>query len=97
MTDRLSKEPHITFDTLDTIKHNGSKKEIDFSVPLVVAISSLLVLRYLGSELGHNAGAFRLIGGIALVVAFFSSRIFKALKRKYVIVLLALPQKDQKR
>ena len=84
MIERLNKETFIDHHTLSNIKHTASKSEIDFSVPLVVAVSSLLVLRYLGNELGQNAGAFRLLGGIALVVAFFSRRIFKALKRKYV-------------
>lgn len=84
MIDRMSKEQLISLETMEQIKHTASRAEIDFSVPLVVALSSLLVLRYLGSELGQNAGAFRLIGGVALVIAFFSRRIFRALKRKFV-------------
>ncbi len=84
MVERLSKEPVIDATALSSIKHTASRAEIDFSVPLIIAFSSLLVLRYLGSELGHNAGAFRLLGGIALVIAFFSRRIFRALRRRYV-------------
>lgn len=84
MVERLSKEAVIDAMALSSIRHTAARAEIDFSVPLIIAFSSLLVLRYLGSELGHNAGAFRLLGGIALVIAFFSRRIFKALRKKYV-------------
>ena len=84
LIERLDKEPILSNEVLHTVKHTISKQEIDFSVPLIIAFSSLLVLRYLGNELGSNAGAFRLLGGIALVVAFFSRRIFRALRRRYV-------------
>lgn len=43
-----------------------------------------MALRYMGSELGHHSGAFRLLGGVALIVAIFSRKIFLALKRRFV-------------
>ena len=38
----------------------------------------------LGNELGDNAGALKLIGGLGLIVAIFSRHIFRTLKRKFV-------------
>ena len=84
MVERLSKESTISVYSTEQIRHTASKQEIDFSIPLVIGISSLFVLRYLGSELGQNAGAFRLLGGMALVLSFFSRRIFRVLKRKFI-------------
>ena len=43
-----------------------------------------LALPPLGNELGDNAGAFKLIGGLGLIVAIFSRHIFRTLKRKFV-------------
>lgn len=84
MIERLSKEPLITPETTATIRHTASKQEIDFTLPLIVLFSSLMVLRYLGNELGDNAGALKLIGGLGLIVAIFSRHIFRTLKRKFV-------------
>ncbi len=84
LIERLDKEPVLSNDVLGEVHYAVARQEIDFSVPLIIGFSSLLVLRYLGNELGSNAGAFRLLGGIALVIAFFSRRIFKALRRRYV-------------
>ena len=84
MIERLSKEPQITPETTATIRHTASKQEIDFTLPLIVLFSSLMVLRYLGNELGDNAGALKLIGGLGLIVAIFSRHIFRTLKRKFV-------------
>jgi len=84
MIERLSKESRITPETTATIRHTASKQEIDFTLPLIVLFSSLMVLRYLGNELGDNAGALKLIGGLGLIVAIFSRHIFRTLKRKFV-------------
>ena len=84
MIERLSKEPQITPETTAAIRHTASKREIDFTLPLIVLFSSLMVLRYLGNELGDNAGALKLIGGLGLIVAIFSRHIFRTLKRKFV-------------
>jgi hypothetical protein len=84
LIERLSKEHHISNEVTLQVRHTAAKQEVDFSIPLVIGISSLFVLRYLGSELGENAGAFRLLGGIALVFSFFSRTIFRVLKRKFI-------------
>ena len=84
MIDRLAREPRISPEVTDQVKHAASKQEIDFSVPLLIAFSSLIALRYLGPELGDQSGPFRFIAGIALVVAIFSRSIFRTLKRKFL-------------
>lgn len=84
MIERLSKEVTISPETTAKIRHTASKQEIDFTLPLIVLFSSLMVLRYIGNELGDNAGAFKLIGGLGLIVAIFSRHIFRTLKRKFV-------------
>ncbi|MCB0580336.1 MAG: tyrosine-type recombinase/integrase, partial [Phaeodactylibacter sp.] len=84
LVERLGKEPIVSLEVLQEVRHTASKSEIDFSIPLIVAFSSLMALRYMGSELGHHSGAFRLLGGLALIVAIFSRRIFQALKRRFV-------------
>ena len=84
MIDRLSKEPHITIEVTQNIKHTASKNEIDFTIILIICISSLMGLRYMGSEFGQDSGAFRLIGGLALVFAIFARPIFRSLKRKWL-------------
>lgn len=84
MIDRLGREPRISTQVTDQVKHSASKQEIDFSVPLLIAFSSLIALRYLGPELGDQAGPFRFIAGVALVVALFSRSIFRTLKRKFL-------------
>lgn len=84
LIERLAKEPTISPSAMAEIRHGASKQEIDFTLPLIVLFSSLMVLRYLGNELGDNAGALKLIGGLALLVAIFSRHIFRTLKRKFV-------------
>ena len=84
LVERLGKEPIVSLEALQEVRHTASKSEIDFSIPLIIAFSSLMALRYMGSELGHHSGAFRLLGGVALIVAIFSRKIFLALKRRFV-------------
>ena len=84
MIERLAKEPLISIETTQRVKHTASKNEIDFTVILIICISSLMGLRYMGSEFGEDGGAFRLIGGLALVFAIFARPIFRSLKRKWL-------------
>ena len=84
MIERLAKEPRITVAATERIKHTASKNEVDFTVILIICISSLMGLRYMGSEFGEDGGAFRLIGGLALVFAIFARPIFRSLKRKWL-------------
>ena len=54
------------------------------SIPIVVIISSLMVLRYVGGEFEDDTGASRLFGGAFLLFALFARSIFTAGKRKWV-------------
>lgn len=84
LIDRFSKEVDISIELTRDIKHTGALKEIDFSVPIVICLSSLMVLRYIGGEMEDDSGAFRLFGGAFLLFALFARNIFTATKRKYV-------------
>lgn len=84
MIERYSKEPEITLEVIRDYRHTGALKEFDFSLVLVIFLSSLMVLRYISGELGDDSGALRLFGGIFLMFALFARNIFRAGKRKYV-------------
>jgi len=84
MTQRYQKEPDITLEVIKDIRHTTALHEIDMSLPIVVFLSSLMVLRYVGGEVGEDAGAFRLIGGGFLVFALFARNLFRMGRRKFV-------------
>lgn len=84
MIERYSKEPEITLEVIRDYRHTAALKEFDFSLVLVIFLSSLMVLRYVSGELGDDSGALRLFGGIFLMFALFARNIFRAGKRKYV-------------
>lgn len=84
LIDRFSKEVEITVAEIRAIRHTAALKEIDISAPLVILLSSLMVLRYVGGELDDDSGAFRLFGGAFLLFALFARGIFRAGRRKYV-------------
>ncbi len=84
LIDRFSKEPVISVDHIRDIRHTAALREIDMSVPIVVALSSLMVLRYVGGEFEDDSGAFRLFGGAFLLFALFARSIFTYGKRKWV-------------
>ncbi len=70
--------------TLHQIHHTAAQKPIDLTIVFVLALSSLMVIRYLGTEVGDDTGAFRFIGGAFLVFALFSRMFMSLGKRKYV-------------
>lgn len=84
MIERYSKEPEITLEVIKDYRHTSALKEFDFSLVLVIILSSLMVLRYISGELGDDSGAMRLFGGIFLMFALFARNIFRAGVRKYV-------------
>lgn len=84
LIDRFSKETEITVTEIRAIRHTSALKEIDISAPLVILLSSLMVLRYVGGELDDDSGAFRLFGGAFLLFALFARGIFRAGRRRYV-------------
>jgi len=84
LIDRFSKEPIISIDHIRDIRHTAALLEIDMSIPVVIMISSLMILRYIGGEFEDDSGAFRLFGGIFMLFALFSRSIFNYGKRKWV-------------
>jgi len=83
MIDRFRKEAVITPEMLTSIKHTAALREWDMSLPLIIMLSSLMILRYIGGEMGDDSGAYRLIGGAFLIFALFARNIFRAGKRKF--------------
>ena len=81
--DRLAKKRFIDVSTIREVKHTSALKEIDMSLVLVLGLSSLMILRYLGPEVG-DAGAFRLFGGVFLLFALFARPLLMATKRKFI-------------
>ena len=84
MIERYAKEPNISMEVTKDIRHTAALKEIDMSLFFVICISALMVLRYIGGELGDDTGAFRLIGGMALLFALFGRPLMRMGKRKFV-------------
>ena len=84
MVERFKKEGFVSEDMVSRVKHNAALKEIDMSIPLLIALSSLMVLRYYGREAGTDSGAFMLFGGGFMVFAIFARSLFNGGKRKYV-------------
>ena len=84
MVERFSKEAIISIDHINDIRHTGATKDFDMSIPVVIGLSSLMVLRYIGGELGDDSGAFRLFGGAFMLFALFARSILNGGKRKYV-------------
>jgi len=84
MVERYNKEMVIDLDTTRDIQHTTARKEIDFSIPLMIFLGGLMVLRYVGKELTDDKGAYMLFGGVAMVFALFARFFFNSTKRKYV-------------
>lgn len=84
MIERFSKEPEISIDHIQDITHTAALREIDVSMPLVIMISSLMVLRYIGGEFSDDTGAYRLFGGAFLLFALYARSVFNFGKRKWI-------------
>lgn len=85
LVERFRKEGKITSSKIPNIEFVSAMKEIDMLLPLLIFISSLMVLRYVGGELDEdNKGAFKLLGGSFMLVALFARSMFTNVKRKYV-------------
>ena len=84
MVERYNKEMVIDLDTTREVRHTTAIKEVDFSIPLMIFLGGLMVLRYLGKEMNDDKGAFMLFGGIFMVFALFARFFFNSTKRKYV-------------
>ena len=84
MIERYQKEAYISSEQTREIRHTTAQRELDMMLPLVIALSALMILRYAGGELGDDAGAYRLIGGVFLVFALFARNIYKMVRRKFI-------------
>lgn len=85
MCERYGKEDRIDARLLREIQHNTAMPDRDMTLPFLVLLSSLMVFRYVGRELGdEDTGAYKLIGGAALLFLLFGRPIFRKTARKYV-------------
>jgi integrase/recombinase XerD len=79
---RYSKEFVIDTNVIKSITHIGAIKEIDMSVAVLLVIATFAIFRYLASEVDNSS--YRFIGGIAMIILLFSSRIFSRTKKKFI-------------
>jgi len=84
LINRFRKEPDITMTLMRDIRHMTALREYDMSLIVIIGLSSLMVLRYIGGEFSDDSGAFRLFGGVFLVFALFARNILNMGKRKFV-------------
>lgn len=84
MVERFRREPFVSNELLHQVSHTTALKEIDMSLVVIISLSCLMVLRYLGGEMGSDAGAYRLIGGAFLIFALFARNLLRVGKRKFV-------------
>ena len=81
MIDRYSKEQDISLEITKDIRHTSALKEINMTLPVIIAISSLMVLRYIGREMSDDSGAFMLFGGLFMIFALFARPLARLGKR----------------
>lgn len=82
--ERFSKEPDITLEQVRDIRHTHRYEEIDISKPVLLMLASLMILRYMATEMEDDTGAYRFMGGFFMVFGLFASRLFSFAKRKFV-------------
>ncbi|MEM6338387.1 MAG: site-specific integrase [Pseudomonadota bacterium] len=82
LIERYRKEEYIANETIREIRHNAANPEIDFTPIVLIALGSLIILRYLGREIGQDG--YQLIGGVALVFALFARQLLRVFKRKFI-------------
>ena len=82
--DRFRKEDYVSIEAVTNYEHIGSLKEIDMTYFFVFALSTLMILRYVAKEIGHDEDAFKLFGGAALIFALFARQIHRLTKKRYI-------------
>lgn len=82
--DRFRKEDYVSIEAVTNYEHVGSLKEIDMTYFFVFALSTLMILRYISKEIGHDEDAFKLFGGFALIFALFARQIHNLTKRRHI-------------
>jgi hypothetical protein len=85
LCERFEKEEHIDFEILKEINHTAARPDVDMTMPLLLILGSLMILRYIGRELGdEDTGAYKLIGGVSILFLLFGRPIFQVTKRKFI-------------
>ena len=82
LVERLSKEEVISIGTINKITHFHQKNEINFLIPLLIAVSCLIVFRYLSHLAPFDSDTFKVFGGIALVIILFARPLITLSKKK---------------
>ena len=82
--DRFRKEDYVSIEAVTNYEHVGSLKEIDMTYFFVFALSTLMILRYVAKEIGHDEDAYKLFGGAALIFALFARQIHRLTKKRYI-------------
>lgn len=82
MIERYDKETFVTSEVTRSVNHLSAIKEIDMSLPILIALSSLMILRYFGRETGETS--YQFIGAIFMMFALFGRTFFNSFKRKFV-------------
>jgi integrase/recombinase XerD len=84
--ERYKKEGYISKKVVSNYRHTAALKEFDASVIILLAFALLVIIKFLGREMGdpEDSGAFKLISGVAMIFALFARQIFSAAKRRFI-------------
>jgi integrase/recombinase XerD len=82
MVERYDKETSVTVEVTRGVNHLTAIKEVDMSLPILIGLSSLMILRYFGRETGETS--YQFIGAIFMMFALFGRSFFNSFKRKFV-------------
>jgi len=79
-------EAEGTFDTATilNLKHTAGRRQVDMTFFYALSLSCLMLLRYLGTEMGADAGAYRLIGGAAMIFCLFARQFVNFGKKRTI-------------
>ena len=82
LIDRYQKEPVVTDEIIRAKQHFGSLREFDVTLIIILAFGLLAMFRYVSGEL--DDGAYRLIGGVGMVLLLLSRFFFSFTRRKSI-------------
>lgn len=79
---RYRKEPFLTDEIVQEVKHLGALKEIDLTWIVVLFLGVVMALRYMAGELEEPALKF--VGGIAMIALLMFRPLMRSLKRQFL-------------
>jgi len=82
LIDRYKKEPFLTNEIVNEIKHLGALKEIDMTWLIILFLGVVMATRYMAKELDEPALKF--IGSLAMIVLLMMRPLMHNLKRKFL-------------